>query len=203
MKKLLIYIGVFIAVILLLFLFKTPIMRSAGKYLICEDELSKSDAIFVLSGGTYDRGLQALKLYNDSLSRKIVCTGANVPNDFECMGLNYKESVITTVFLIRSGVKKSDLKILPFGTSTKEEVDLIVAYCKKHNLNKVIIVSNKFHTRRIYRSVRKAFVDNNIQVIINGAPASNYKEETWWKFETGLITVNNEYIKLMYYFFKY
>jgi len=203
MKKIAITFGVLIGIALLLFFFRVSLLRSVGNYLICEDELSKSEAIFVLSGGTYDRGLQALKIYNDSISRKIICTGRNIPKDFMAMGLNYKESLITSVFLLRNGVKSEDLDILPFGTSTKEEVDLIVEYCKKHKLKKVIIVSNKFHTRRIYRSVRKAFVDNDLQVIINGAPSSNYLESYWWKYENGLITVNNEYIKLLYYFIKY
>ncbi|MEI7596548.1 MAG: YdcF family protein [Bacteroidota bacterium] len=203
MKKIAITFGVLIGIALLLLFFRVSLLRSVGNYLICEDELSKSEAIFVLSGGTYDRGLQALRLYNDGVSKKIICTGENVPNDFECMGLNYKESLITSVFLLRKGVKLADIDILPFGTSTKEEVDLIVSYCKRHCLKKVIIVSNKFHTRRIYRSVRKAFVTNDIQVLINGAPSTNYKEGSWWKFENGLITVNNEYIKLLYYFIKY
>jgi hypothetical protein len=50
---------------------------------------------------------------------------------------------------------------------------------------------------------RSLLEDAGIQVLIRGAPSSLYDESLWWESETGLIMVNNEYVKLGYYFLKY
>jgi hypothetical protein len=34
-------------------------------------------------------------------------------------------------------------------------------------------------------------------------PYAGFDQTNWWKNETGLITLNNEYIKWFYYLFKY
>jgi hypothetical protein len=34
-------------------------------------------------------------------------------------------------------------------------------------------------------------------------PESTFDRASWWKNESGLITLNNEYLKLVYYYFKY
>ena len=202
-RKWIIVISAFLLLIVVLYIARIPILRAFGNHLICEDTLKKADVIFVLSGGAFDRGRQAANLQKNGFAPRIVCTGANIPGDFRAMGYNCKESLITYTYIKSQGVDSSKIEVIPLGTSTKEEVDLIVKYCKDHKISNVIIVSTKFHTRRIYSSVRKVFIDNKIKVIINGAPSSNYDENYWWKFEDGLITVNNEYLKLIYYWFKY
>lgn len=202
-KKISFILGSLLLAILLLFLLRVPILRGIGNHLICEDSLKKADVIFVLSGGAFDRGRQAVVLYKKGYAPKIVCTGENIPGDFRAMGYNCMESLITSTYIKKQGVDSSAIELISAGTSTKEEVDLIVKYCKINQIKTVIIVSTKFHTRRIYSSVRKVFLDNKINVIINGAPSSNYDETHWWNDEEGLITVNNEYIKLIYYWFKY
>jgi hypothetical protein len=40
-------------------------------------------------------------------------------------------------------------------------------------------------------------------VIVRGADPIPYKIKGWWKYEKGMIMVNNEYMKLVYYGLKY
>ena len=88
-------------------------------------------------------------------------------------------------------------------TATKEESEAILTYCKQHNYSKVIVLSSKFHTRRVGDVFKPLLEDEGIQVIVHGAPSSLYKEAEWWKYESGMIMVNNEYMKHIYYFLKY
>jgi hypothetical protein len=50
---------------------------------------------------------------------------------------------------------------------------------------------------------RKRFEQAGIALCIAGAPSTTYNEKLWWAKENGLIMVNNEYIKLLYYWITY
>jgi hypothetical protein len=55
--------------------------------------------------------------------------------------------------------------------------------------------------------VRRHFEDRfrraGIQLILTGAQDTGYHPGNWWQREDGLIFVNNEIIKLLYYFLKH
>jgi uncharacterized SAM-binding protein YcdF (DUF218 family) len=201
-KRILIFLGVFVLLLVALFLLRNPLLRETGRLLICEDPVDKVQAIFVLSGGPLDRGNEAVKLYKKGIAQKIVCTGENTPPDFEAIGVTYLESEITRLYMMRKGVPDTAIALIKKGTSTREEEQAILAYCKKNNLSNVMVLSGKFHTRRICQTFRKPFHEAGIQLLIHGAPSSTYKEDLWWKNEYGLIALNNEYIKIVYYWLK-
>ncbi len=188
--------------LILLFLLHAPLLRIIGNQLIDEDSVEKTPALFVLSGDAWDRGNEAIKLYKHGFAEKIICTGENVPRLFLIAGIPYPESELTQLHLLASGIPTRDIELLCKGTSTKEEADYILEYCKLHDIKKLTIVSTKFHTRRIGNTFRKKFEDAGLQLIIRGAPSSAYDENEWWKSENGLIFVNNEYIKVLYYWMK-
>lgn len=190
-------------IITILYLSRIYILQGIGDFLVKEDNLHDADAVFVLSGDPFDRGNEAIKIFNERYIPEIICTGSNISHNLKSLHLNYTESSLTRINLILSGVDSNRVKILPEGTSTKEEGDAIVRYCKIHNLKTVIILSSKFHTRRVHFYFDRLFKSNHIQMLIHGAPSSIYNESYWWKDEDGLITVNNEYVKLIYYLFKY
>ena len=189
-------------IMLLLFFFRTPILRFIGHQLIDEDKMEKVPVLFVLSGDAWDRGNEAVRLYKQGLAEKIICTGENIPRLFMIADIQYPESELTEMNIIKQGVPQKDVKLLSKGTSTKEESGYIIEYCKKNGIKKLGLVSTKFHTRRIRNTFAKIFKDEGLQLFIHGAPSSAYSEDYWWQSEEGLIFVNNEYIKIMYYWFK-
>jgi uncharacterized SAM-binding protein YcdF (DUF218 family) len=203
LRKLIITIAVFVFIIVLFFLFRIPLLQAAGNYLIKEDKLQKADAIFVLSGDPFDRGRQAQVLYNEGYAPVIVVTGENISHNLKALGVYYAESDLTKHFLVNSGIDSSAIIILREGTSTIQEADVIINYAKENSLDKIIVVSSHFHTRRIHKYYHPIFQKENIELIVQGAPSSLYDEQEWWKEEDGLIMVNNEFVKLVYYRLKY
>jgi uncharacterized SAM-binding protein YcdF (DUF218 family) len=205
-RKLIIkFIRIILALILLAVLFAVfhaPLLRFAGNMLICEDNMEKVPVLFVLSGDPWDRGNEAVQLYKQGLAEKIVCTGENIPRLFLIANIQYPESELTRMNIIAQGVPGDDVILLNKGTSTKEEADYILDYCRQNNIKKIAIVSTKFHTRRVKKTFSKKFREAGIELIIRGAPSSAYDESRWWQNEEGLIFVNNEYIKIMYYWLK-
>ena len=202
-KKPLIGLGIICTILTLLFLFRIPIMRGVGSYLIKENDTNKADAIFVLSGGPLDRGGEAVKLYQNGVSKKIICTGENIPPDFMAIGVTFYESEVTKKYMVSLGLPDSSIELIKKGTSTREEEQAILDYCQQKGLKNIVVVSSKFHTHRISSTFKKPFEKAGIQLHIHGAPSGLYHEETWWENEEGMIACNNEYVKLMYYWLKY
>lgn len=174
-----------------------------GSYLTCIDSLQNVDVIFVLGGSAYDRGNEAAKIYHQGYAKYIVTTSGNIPDDLKALGIEYYESEITRLGILKNDVPDSCVLALKEATSTKEEAEVILKFCKTYEVRSCIILSSIFHTRRVKSVFSKLLESEGIKVIIRGAPSSIYNENKWWRYEQGMIMVNNEYVKLLYYALKY
>lgn len=200
LRKFLIITGTLLLTLLIVYVARRPIMRTVGNYLIEEDELSTCEALFVLSGNPNDRSLEAARLLKAGYAPYIVCTGEVVPRLFEVIGdSTTDEADLSRISLLDAGVPDSKIELLHIGTSTREESDAILAYCKNKGLKKIMVVSDKFHTNRINYAFRSIYDDAGVEMVLRGCPSTAYSEEMWWAEESGLLMVNNEYVKLVYY----
>jgi len=187
-------------------IFKTEILKGVGNYLIYESELKKADAVFVLGGNTYDRTIRAAELFKQNYSNKIITLGANVATVLKSTGDSLPDALIAREQLEKiDSALFNEANVIPLveGTSTQEEAEAILNFSLENNYTKVIVVSDKFHTRRISNTFIDSFKEEGIEVMLSGASHSSYDEEFWWKSEAGLIMVNNEYVKILYYLVKF
>ncbi|MCX6197753.1 MAG: YdcF family protein [Bacteroidetes bacterium] len=203
MRKLFILLILLFFLATLLYLFRARALRSCAQFLIEENTLTKVDAMFVLSGGGYDRGNEAVKIFNASFTNKIICTGGNAVTELCVMDIDTLESDMTAANLRQHSIPDSCIVLIRNGTSTKEEAQIILDYCFKNNLKKIIVLSSKLHTHRVNSFFRSKFLSAGIEPIVCGAPSSRFNEMEWWREEEGLIAVNNEWIKTVYYWCKY
>ena len=193
----------FAIIAFVLFLFRGPILRGLGNFLSPEDELAHVEALFVLGGNSLDRGAEAAILFHDKWTDRIVCSGGNVPSVLNALDIPLYEHQVTRQLLINDGIDSTKIEVLTTATSTWEEAQEIVEYCREQKIERAMVLSSKFHLRRVSRVFFKAFEDSDTQLLFHGAPSSDYDENEWWKSEGGLIMLNNEYVKLFYYFIKY
>ncbi|MFN8287086.1 MAG: YdcF family protein [Chitinophagales bacterium] len=203
LRKLVIALGVLLLIGALLFLFRYPLLRFTSNALIEQNTLQKADALFVLSGNSYDRGNEAARLYAEGYTPLIVCTGANPVTELKSLDMDTLESDMLVANLHRQGIADSVIVQLKQGTSTREEAQTVLAYCQRKGFKKVIVLSSLLHTARVNSVFRNDFEKAGIALIVRGAASSHFKESEWWKSEEGLIAVNNEWLKTIYYWFKY
>lgn len=196
-------LGVILGTLVLLGLLHRPMLRAVGHYLIVQDDLSRVEAMFVLSGNSFDRGREAAKLYRAGWSPKVVCLGGETNSALELYGICDLTYETTKRVLIEQQVPRSAIDSLPEGTSTFEEFEAIKRYCKARSLKKIMVVSSLFHTRRIHEFFRLRMALEGIDMVLRGADEEAFDEDAWWKAEPGLLFVNSEYIKLVYYWTKY
>lgn len=183
--------------------FKENLLRQCSVFLIREDQPQPSDAIIVLSGGGYDRGNKANQLYQAGFAPVVICTGANPIYDIRSFGLDTLESHASAANLLRLGVPDSSIQILTAGTSTVEEADTLKHFLSMNGYKNVLIVTSRLHTRRVKKVLAQKWKDTPVKYRVCGAPSSRFDELNWWKSEDGLIALNNEWLKTVYYLLKY
>lgn len=183
-----------------LWVFREEFLGALGEALNASTAPEACEAMFVLSGAPMDRGEHAARLYRAGMAPVVVCTG-ELPHAAvqKICGLDYTEAHSTRHVLLENGVDSAAVRILGVGTSTREECRALVEYAQKNGWKKVAVVSSLFHTRRIARTVLPMAQAAGVTVGIWGAPSLDFDERRWWRSENGLIFVNNEYVKLLYY----
>lgn len=194
---------VLVAVVLLSWSLRTPLLRGMGNLLITEDPLVRADEVFVLGGAIVDRGIEAANVYNQGISERFVFTGAPVPTALEGLGIDSTEAACTRNEAVRHSLPMANTLVLNKGTSTFEEAEALLHQAKIDQADTVLVISSLFHLRRVGFVFRKRFQGSGITVLLHGAPSQNFDEQHWWSSEEGLIMVNNEYVKLVYYWLKY
>jgi uncharacterized SAM-binding protein YcdF (DUF218 family) len=193
---------ILVATLIVLVILRHPILRALGNYLIDESPVENCQAVFVLGGNSYDRGLEALSIYQKGLADRIVCTGGNIPLVLAAIDTVMYEADVTGNMLLKRGVPENRIDRLTSSTSTLEESDEILSFCLENNLDTIMVVSSKFHLKRVRLVFEDKFDEERIHICFHGAPSSYYAEGDWWNSEGGMIMVNNEYMKLLYYWLK-
>ena len=188
----------------ILFLVHVPILRGVGGWLISEDAQGEQAVpLFVLGGNSYERGKEAAGIYKAGYANTLICVGGNVPQILLALNINKTEGEVTEIYVKELGVPNSAVKLINESSSTKEESEAILNYCRENNYKKIAILSSLFHTRRVARTFKDKFEAEGIQVLIWGSANTDYDILEWWKSEAGMVTLFNEYVKHLYYFLKY
>lgn len=179
------------------------ILVQVAKGLIVEENCPPTKYAAMLSGNAKIRGQHTAKLYHEKQFETILCPGQNLSFVSAVMDTDILEPEFSKKVLNHLNVPDSAIELLVCGTSTKEEADTILQYCLSHNIKEITIISSEFHTKRIRYTYKELFDKNDISVYIEGAKNPAYDASNWWKSESGLINCNNEWIKLLYYLYKY
>ncbi len=187
----------------LLFAFRVPLLHGFGSLLIKEDALVHADAIYVLGGSPRERGAKGAELLQQGWASTMIATGSNIPGVMEGEGIMLNEAVLSKRAALRAGADSTRIRLIEKGTSTWEEAALIHADAMEQRYDTVLVVSTEFHLRRVSRVFRKRFAGSGVHLRFVAANSLVYDSDRWWTSEEGLLMVNNEYVKLLYYLIKY
>lgn len=200
-RRILITLGV----VLLLYLFRVPILQGMGAYLNDSDPVERTEAVFVLGGSPMDRSLKAVELYrNDLVENEIICTGGNIAGALSAFNIHVPEAGLSRKVLEDEGVPSEIIIELTSSTSTFEEADEALQYIKTKGWKKVGIISSEYHIRRVRGTFEDHFEDEeNIELLFFSADSPRFNQDSWWQDEESFLLCFSEYLKLFYYFLKY
>lgn len=187
----------------MLFTFREPLLRGLGHFLVQNDPRCEAEALYVLGGATFDRGTFAAGLLRKGCAPVAYCTGSNVPQSYKAEGRAMTEALLTRAAAMKAGASAAQVLPFPYGTSTFEEAEAVLHHARSKGFRTIVVVTTDFHTRRVKKVFAKRFKGSGIRILVNAAPSSEYEVDRWWKSEQGLLMVNNEYVKTLYYFLKH
>ena len=190
-------------VLLMLWAFRLPLLRQLGNFLVTEDAPMTGDALYVLGGAALERGTQAMHLLQAGRAPDAWFTGENISTTLLAEGIEKRECEMGRDVALRAGADPGRLHLLPVGTSTMEEAVAVVHHAASLGHDTVLVLSTHFHLRRVGRVFRPLARERGITVVLCAAPSVHFDRERWWAYEEGLIMLNNEYVKLLYYAWRY
>ena len=193
-----------IVIILLLFILIFPRL---GEWLVKEDEITQSDIIVVLMGSVPDRTLEAVDIYQEGYSDKILMINSHMVgyDDLLERGVEIPGDAQLAHMAANSlGVPEEDLLILPAQTkSTQDEAIVLRDYLRENeDIDSMILVTSKYHSSRSKKIFEKALegMDRDITVISRPSEYDNFNEEQWWKDREDFKRVVMEYVKFINYY---
>ena len=205
LRNVLVVFALLLLLVILAFAFRSRILTGFADYLIVSDRLQPGDVIFLLNGDYNTRPFRASELYQQGFAPLILIARMET-SGAEALGLVPNSTDISVAVMEKQGVPPAKILVLPFPggvTSTFDEAAVLQRYIQVHPIHRVILVTSAFHTRRARWIFARTLA--GLPVTLEMAPVryATFDQTNWWKNEDGLITLNNEYIKLVYYFFKY
>ena len=202
-----IVLGISLILFICLFIYRNAILSGIGHFLTVAESpvaTSSNQTFFVLGGNAFERGKGATMLTQEFPTAQFICTGGgDTLMQLKALGLLYTSAELTRKCIIENGCDSTRVLAIGKATSTYEESEEILTYCINNNLKEISVVSSDFHLRRMDMVFAEKFEENGIVVHFFGTETKDFKAQSWWTFEEGLITTLNEYIKIVYYVFKY
>jgi len=181
----------------------------AAQMLLVKTEKSQSDAIAILAGsGTYvERAHFAANLFNAGNAPIILLT-----NDGEISGWSIAEDrnplfVERTVEVLRrDGVPPERIRIIPnHVTNTFEEATTLRAYTEANGINSILVITSPYQSRRALWTLRRVFTSSRVSIALDFPHPGTQTPSpaAWWLFKIGWKLVPGEYLKLIYYWWRY
>ncbi len=143
------YITGFLLIVFLLVLARESILRTAGSFLVLQDELKKADVIVVLAGDN-ERVKQGVALYKAGFSKYIIMSGGSTTSEVSSAE-KMKEQVL------RLGVPEDVVILEPKTKHTHNHPIFVKPILVKEGFKSAIVVSSPYHMRRASLSFNRTF----------------------------------------------
>ncbi len=196
-----------VVAVLTLWAFRTPLLIALGRRLVVDDgNATTADVILVLNGGPETRPFHAAERYAAGAAPRVLIVQAE-PHPAAELGLIPDATSINVAVMKKEGVPRDAIAVLPHGeagaTSTFDEAVALRAYAETQSVERVLLVTSAFHTRRARWIVRRQLKETGITVHVSAAPHWDFDVTNWWRHERGLLYFFTEVVKLAFYRFRY
>lgn len=168
-----------------------------GAWLVTSDPLEPAGAIVVFGGGVPFRAIEAARIYHQGLASTVWLTqGSPDDDDLELtrLGVNRTpEYVYSEEVLKKLGVPSAAIQILPHPVrNTAEEVRCIAQAAAAGRIQKLILVTSKYHTRRV-KILWHGLTAGKILAIVR-YDSGPFDPKHWWRRTSYAMEVSREFL---------
>lgn len=202
LRRLLVRAGALLVILLLLA--GVWFFPRAGRYLVVEDSLVKSDAIVVLAGTRVERWLEAVDLYREGWAPRIALSAGPI----EDAELQLRERGIrlpTDAELARGAmtqlkVPPEAISILPYSLdNTVQEAEAVRETAAAQGWHQVIVLTSKYHTRRVSFAFSRELRGTGVRALVRATRYDIATPDRWWSRRSDFRYVTSELQKLVAY----
>lgn len=175
-----------------------------GQFLTADQPLEKADAIFIFAGTLAERPLEAGDLFREGYAPRIVVTRATRDQatfQLEKRGVRIPtDDDLSREVLLQLGVPADALIIPTFvHDNTAEEARTLRELALKYKWRRVILVSSKYHLRRVSLATRRALRGTDVETVVRGSRYDESVPDRWWTRRRDIRWVASEVPKLVAY----
>ncbi|NLJ89845.1 MAG: YdcF family protein [Clostridiales bacterium] len=198
-----------ILLIIILVVLATYSFPRLGNWLVSEEEISEGDVIVVLMGSVPDRILEAVDIYNEGYSEKIIMVNSHMVGYDALLSRGVTipgDAQLAVMAATALDVPEEDLLIIKGeAKSTQDEALIVREYLKENkDINNIILVTSKYHSSRSKKIFTKALdkLDRDVNVISRPSRYDNFDAKMWWKDREDIARVVTEYLKYLNYYLR-
>ena len=160
-----------------------------------------ADAVVAVSGNHFRRQL-AMDLYQSGYAGLLIF---NVSDTSYYFGYAIDPAASVLEAASRRGIPGDSIVINSDINSTFEDALATRQTVRRLGLKSLLVVTSYFNTRRTRFAYRRVMEGLGLELSFCAVPPETEKmsPDRWWTRERELVTVVNEYIKLVFYYFKY
>ena len=175
------------------------LLISAGPFLAGKNTVPiKSDLIVILGGGSPDRVVKGVELFNLGYARTMLVTGGGYRPDRR---LAWSDDRIK--YLLCEGIPASAILLNGDARTTWQEAHAIRSIIVGRGWKRVLVVSDPPHMRRLAWVFKKAFTNSQLGYILISDDAKWWNSARWWADSYSVHFVVSELVKLAYYVLSY
>jgi len=200
-KKILTLLIILLVGFSFLLIFHSQLLTLYGTWFVVRNAQPGADAIICLSGDRETRTPECLRLWKNKFAPRLFVTQEKPKNkEFNQLELSHLEFAEAVTKRMKLDAKWELLPSLSDGaTSTFDEAEDALALAKAEGWQKIILVTDEFHTRRSLLAFEKVFEGSEVEVQVAGAPNEVFGVDDWWKSDRGIIAYFGETIKYPIY----
>jgi uncharacterized SAM-binding protein YcdF (DUF218 family) len=170
--------------------------RNVGGMLVVAREVEAPQAVLVLGSHEWERLPAAAQAARRSPDAMVLLTEPVTPTPENCFRCADRSAWLSSL-----GVAPSHIETLPLRVmNTYDEASAALAYCQRHSIVRLLIVTSPYHTRRALATFAAVFRTSDITIGIHPALSSSPAQPaSWWWYPYDRKYVRYELAALAWY----
>jgi uncharacterized SAM-binding protein YcdF (DUF218 family) len=172
-----------VATVVIVWMQRRPLLIWVGNLVVEQSELAPADIVAIIPGQPALSGSEAAAIVNAGHASRVLLFSYPPDADEELtvrLGLPPPWPVSTLV-LQRLGVRAEAIEVTPIVGSrgTTAVLRALEHYARAHQLRRLIVVTNRSHTRRTAALLRRRLP--GISVMVRAPAADSFHPHQWWR----------------------
>ena len=176
----------------------------AGRYLVVQNTLERSDVIVVLAGARVERWLEDVDLYRDGWAPRIVLSAGRI-EDAEIrlheMGIRFPgDAELARDAMVQMKIPPGAITILPYAVdNTAQEAEAVHELSTAAGWRRLIVVTSAYHTRRTSFTFSRELRGTPVRALVRATRYDLSTPDRWWTDRADFRFVSFELQRLLAY----